>query len=200
MSDKHVERMVCVRKRFPYVCAFAVMFFSAFVLVSPIMVKGEVYDIPPKGIRYYFAYVEQDSEISWKWHCTNPNYVVDFWIEDSSGRMFVYHENVNSMSGSFKVPYSDTWYVKFYNKDLFHTVTVDATVTFTSMRSLVPLVIAIGIGVSVVVTIVLVLLKVMKKKHVQLQSATFVCNVCGCSLRFIPEYNRWYCDNCKKYL
>jgi hypothetical protein len=215
MSDKHVERMVCVRKRFPYVCAFAVMFFSAFVLVSPIMVKGEVYDIPPGQILYYKVDGENGGEISWDWHCTNLNYGVDFWIEDSSGTRYSYQQNVASWQGSFKLPYSDTWYVKFYNKYWVTTVTIEATIKYAPPIPPSPppsnqnifqnlliwiefswIWIVIGIA-SVVIVITVALIAIEKPKS---HGATFVCNVCGCSLRLIPEYNRWYCDNCKKYL
>jgi hypothetical protein len=211
MSGKHVERMVCARERFPYVCAFAVMFFSAFVLFSPIMVKGEVYDIPPGQILYYKVDGENGGEISWSWHCTNLNYGVDFWIEDSSGTKYSYQQDVASWQGSFKLPYSDTWYVKFYNKYWVTTVTVEATITYTPptppspppsnqntyQNSWIWIVIGIASVVIVVIIIMVVLIFIKKPKS---QSATFVCNVCGSSLRFIPEYNRWYCDNCKKYL
>ena len=75
--------------------------------------------------------------------------------------------------------------------------------------------VAIGAGVAVVVVIIVVIVIVVvaaggKKRETPpyapqqmqphaTQQYTYPCQRCGAPMRFVPEYQKWWCDHCQRY-
>ena len=113
-------------------------------------------------------------------------------------------EGVKDVSFSFTVPDDSSYYLVIYNPNPTQ-VTVDYEYS-DPLREDIETAAAYGFMmcfggvIFIIVIIVLVVYLVVKKDKRPTQPQTYTCPICRYHTRFIPGYNRWYCDRCQRYL